>query len=266
MVFNAEREGFPVAFLISTRETEATFKLFFQAIKARAGVIVSKTFMSDMAPAFWNAWRVVMTECEHRLFCAWHFDKSLQENTRKFIPGDSAAAAHVYKQLRTVMEELDVTTFEAELPILMQDLEADPVTNGFALFFKHQYVHCSRSWAYCYRAFCGVNTNMSTENFHKQLKHNYMLGKVAKRLDTAIETLLNLTYDKGFERIITLCKGKCTKKLSALRQRHLQSLSLELMTGEIGTGPEVVCYVRERYDGSIHCGADHGRVRMQFTV
>ena len=64
------------------RATEETFKLFFQAIRAKCGTIQCETFMSDIAPQFYNAWRLVMGECPHRLHCAWHVDKSFQEICR----------------------------------------------------------------------------------------------------------------------------------------------------------------------------------------
>ena len=44
--------GFPVAFCYSNRVHEAIFTLFFNQTKTKVGIIKSKVFMSDDAPAF----------------------------------------------------------------------------------------------------------------------------------------------------------------------------------------------------------------------
>ncbi|XP_067136762.1 uncharacterized protein [Centruroides vittatus] len=38
-------------------------------------------------------------------------------------------------------------------------------------------------WAYCYRLYCGLNTNMHIENMHKCIKHTHLQGKRVKCLD-----------------------------------------------------------------------------------
>src|ERR1043165_5751812 len=89
MVLDGHREGYPVAFLYSNRQTEETFILFFQAIRAKSDIINCQTFMSDLAHGFYNAWRFVMGECNNRLFCAWHVSKCFWENVTRLVKGDS---------------------------------------------------------------------------------------------------------------------------------------------------------------------------------
>ena len=236
MVLDSNRQGFPVAFLYSNRETEQIFKLFFESIKAKSGIIRSNAFMSDMAPQFCSAWQNVMGECDHKLFCAWHVDKGFRENVRRLIKDNAERAVLLYKQLRAVMDEQDVVTFERLLPELLIEIENNPTTAEFAKFFKTYYVPHVKSWAYCYRSRCGINTNMHLERMHGIFKHIYQRGKKNKRLDSAIAALLSMVRDKQFDRITSLCKGKYTKKLSQLRDRHVSSLhcmNQELCTVEV---------------------------------
>lgn len=78
--------------------------------------------MSDMAPQFYNAWKVVMGEVPHRLFCAWHVDKSFRDNCRRLLANNSEKCIQVYKTVRTLMDEQDVNTFETMLPAVLSHL------------------------------------------------------------------------------------------------------------------------------------------------
>lgn len=97
MVLDSNRQGFPAAFLYSNKLTEETFSVFFRIIRSRCGVITCNCFMSDMAPQFYNAWKVVMNEVPHRLYCAWHVDKSFRENSRRLIVNRNEKVIQVYK-------------------------------------------------------------------------------------------------------------------------------------------------------------------------
>lgn len=97
--------GCPVAFCFSNREHETIFQLFFQQIKTKVGVIKSKVFMSDDAPAFYNAWVIVMGPVEHRLLCTWHVDRNWRENLNK-ISGGYEKKSLVYKTLSVVTNDI----------------------------------------------------------------------------------------------------------------------------------------------------------------
>uniref|UniRef100_A0A6P7FWK9 Uncharacterized protein LOC114334883 n=1 Tax=Diabrotica virgifera virgifera TaxID=50390 RepID=A0A6P7FWK9_DIAVI len=61
--------GCPVAYCFSNRSDEYIFTLFFDKLKEKIGIIKSSIFMSDDAPAFYNAWVSVMGKVDHRLLC-----------------------------------------------------------------------------------------------------------------------------------------------------------------------------------------------------
>lgn len=56
------------------------YQLFFNAAKSKVGIISTKLFMSDDAPAFYNAWLYVMGHVEHKILCIWHVDKNWRKN------------------------------------------------------------------------------------------------------------------------------------------------------------------------------------------
>lgn len=68
--------GCPVAFCISNRVDAVAMKAFFSAVKEQCGSISTDVFMSDDAPAFYNAWKDIMGPSKHRLLCTWHVDKA----------------------------------------------------------------------------------------------------------------------------------------------------------------------------------------------
>ncbi|GFY49166.1 MULE domain-containing protein [Trichonephila inaurata madagascariensis] len=55
LVVDEHKNGIPVAFCFSNRSSEDVFKIYFSAIKNTVGKIETTTFMTDDAPAFYNA-------------------------------------------------------------------------------------------------------------------------------------------------------------------------------------------------------------------
>lgn len=51
----------PVAHCFSNRIDKFIFKLFFNKLKEKVGVIFTQVFMSDDTPAFYNAWAEIMS-------------------------------------------------------------------------------------------------------------------------------------------------------------------------------------------------------------
>ena len=73
---------------------------------------------------------------------------------------------------------------------------------------------------------------MYVESFHRVLKHVYLKGKVNKRIDKCIHTLLLYAQDKAFDKLIKLHKGKATHRISSIVSRHMASRSIEQKTIE----------------------------------
>ena len=67
---------------------------------------------------------------------------------------------------------------------------------------------------------------MFVEAFHRVFKHEYLKGKVNKRVDTCLLHLLKFVRDKAFERLIKLTKGKATSRIKTIQARHKASLTL----------------------------------------
>lgn len=184
--------GCPVAFCLSNRSDEVVFQLFFDKIKNKVGIIHCKVFMTDDAPAFYNAWMKIMGSVEHKLLCTWHVDKNWRQNLNK-ISGGSEKKALVYKTLRTLLQMTSIDEFNIHINTIITELKQDNDTNKFGTYFEKHYSRQPECWAYCYQLRLGINTNIYLESFHKILKHIYLEGKRVKRLDKTITHLLNFS-------------------------------------------------------------------------
>ena len=162
------------------------------------------------------------------LFCTWHVDKAWKDKFRSKIKDDFLAAV-VYQMLRLILQQLDEGLFVEQLSGFMKQLE-NPGTNEFLVYFQTRWATNARQWAYCYRLGLGINTNMSTEAFHRVFKYNYLGGKYNKRVDVCLVNLLKFSRDQAFGRLIKLTKGKNSPKIQLIHARHKTSTAMDVNT------------------------------------
>jgi len=217
--------GCPAAFCFSNRVHETIFTLFFNQIKTKVGIIKSKVFMSDDAPAFYNAWVGVIGPAEHRLLCTWHVDRNWRDNLRK-ISGGSEKKSLVYKTLRVLLQIISIDEFKISLDQFINDLLEDKDTEAFGSYFVQHYSKRSEVWAYCYRLRLSINTNMYLESYHKVLKHIYLEGKKCKRLDKTINAVMKLARGSMFKRLIKVAKNASNSKSRKIHECHKSSESI----------------------------------------
>lgn len=216
-------EGFPVAFLWSIRQTEDVFKLFFSAIYERIGPLKTKTFISDDYPAFYNAWKSVFGPSKFYLLCDWHVKRAWSKNasTGHHIIRNLDKRNEVLNDLFLLSREVDKLTFNKLLEIFILKFSSDLETQDFVNYFLRNYDNRKEQWAACYRIGANINTNMAVERWHKDLKYNSDLkGKCGGRLDRAIHSLMKSLQLKLQGRLVSLERGKLTKKISLLRKAH----------------------------------------------
>lgn len=118
--------------------------------------------------------------------------------------------------------------FKLMLKASIDVLQEDDATKAFSKYFEKYYAKRAVSWAYCYRKWSGVNTNMHIERLHRTIKYLYLEGKKAKRLDKTIYMLMKFIRDRMFDRLIFLEKGKLTTKITLMRQRHKKSCEMDM--------------------------------------
>lgn len=127
-----------------------------------------------------------------------------------------------------LLQERDKATFHNLMQNFLSFCKEDPECLDFGAYFQQHYENNAERWAYCFRMYSGLNTNMHIERMHRTIKHLYLHGKHVKRLDKAISAILKFVRDKIFERLIIVHKGKVCTKLSDLRQRHKTSEMLDI--------------------------------------
>ena len=104
-------------------------------------------------------------------------------------------------------------------------------TVSFKKYFEWEWAPRKEQWAYCFRVGLGINTNEFVEAFHKAFKYQYLKGRTNKCLDDCLLNLLKYVRDKTFDCLIKLTKGKVTKHINIIQERHLRSLTLS--TGSV---------------------------------
>ncbi|KAJ8983606.1 hypothetical protein NQ317_004244 [Molorchus minor] len=205
LILDEFREGFPVAFMFSNRKDQFVFEVFFKVVKDTVNmkVINTKTFMTDMATVYYNAWISVMgCQSTGHLFCTWHVDKAWQQNLAKMK-----------------------MTSKKEFSEFLTVLYTDEATHEMHTYLKQYYFHNRRQWAYCYRKSRGINTNMFLESMHKVIKYSYLDGKKVKRMDRTLHSIQKYIRDKAANRINKLIKGKRSKQVDDIIKRHRNALS-----------------------------------------
>lgn len=219
MVVNSYGSGIPVAFCFSNRADTKLFRLYFDCIKSRTGLIKPDVFMSDDEPAFYNAWCTVMGDVPNQLLCTWHVQRNWFQNLKKIKTKQKRLV--VFKTLKVLQTEISEDLFKKGLKTFLGDLKGDSDTSAFYVYFSKTYCSRVQKWAYCFRQYLGINTNMYLESLHKTLKHHYLDGKKCKRLDKTINALLVLLRDKMFETLIKHTKNKMSSKTLCIRTSHM---------------------------------------------
>ena len=64
------RHGYPAAFCYSNQTDVSSMALFFSKIKGQVGEFSTRVFMSDDAASYYNAFKLIFGQVEHRLLCS----------------------------------------------------------------------------------------------------------------------------------------------------------------------------------------------------
>ena len=161
------------------------------------GNVKALWLMTDMAQQYYTAWSAVFGSGCKRLLCTWHVDRAWRGQLK--LINSKELQVTIYHNLRVLLEETDCNNFELLLKATTEQLWSNRVTQSFAAYFKQYFLQSKEEWATCYRKNAGINTNMYVESFHRVLKHVYLKGKVNKRIDKCIHTLLLYARDKAFD-------------------------------------------------------------------
>ncbi|GFQ80780.1 uncharacterized protein TNCT_333491 [Trichonephila clavata] len=221
-------EGFPVAWCISNREDFTALRKFFLLLKNNTETSITfNFFMSDDAPAFYNSWSDVFDFPGKKLLCYFHFDKAIRKKIEVLIK-NKMKACEVYKAISILFSETNEQIFRKMFEKFLNNLKEDSDTEGFYHYFLNKYNNREKEIAMCFRNGCKIRTNNHLESYHRDLKYNYLSGKVNKRLDFCLYKLMEFVKDKGCKRIVKLERGKISSKKKSIELRHAKSLNLDV--------------------------------------
>ena len=139
LVVDEYGEGFPVAWCISNRQDHLLLANFFTHLKANVGEITPAWLMTDDAEQFYTSWISVFGVGPRKLLCSWHAERAWR--TKLSLICDRESQAIVYHNLRLLMEETSIETFETLLEKTVIHLNSSNSTQQFAQYFIQNYIH-----------------------------------------------------------------------------------------------------------------------------
>ena len=200
--------------------------VFLQVVKEAIGYpLHDVVLMTDDTEVYSNAWNAVMGKPAHRLLCTWHIDRDWRKNL-KCVKGDSDFKAVIYKTVRSLMELTDADVFKEKAEQFFSAGMEDERTVEFTEYFWREYVARPELWEYCHRFGLKVHHNMHLEAMHRVIKHVHLQGRKVRRLDKSILALMKFMRAKMSDRLLKLHKGKWTRHIGGIRQRHQSCLKL----------------------------------------
>jgi hypothetical protein len=129
MVLDENRSGFASAYMFSSRIDTDAMTLFFSVIKELTGDLKCRSFMTDDANAYYNAWCKVMSPPENKLLCTWHV---IRNWNKKILTVNQEFRDHIRNSLHKIMKEIDEVTMEREAAAFVQFL-GETVMHPFIL-------------------------------------------------------------------------------------------------------------------------------------
>lgn len=262
MVLDDLDRGYPVCFMFSNKINESMIQVMYKFMKLNVDSFGCadcpgchwqvNTFISDIADYYYDAWNHVFLVPKIRLHCSWHvlrewkeylneisLEQILENNTDTRVTGKqlSEIKKQVYSLVESLMYELDEQRFADEMENF---LSPHPVLQFFQQYFMSYYEPRKQYWAYAFRKNAGISVNMILESFHETLKYSFLKKKKVKRLDTALEGILEYLNLQKEVQIIQEEIGCSSLKTQPIKDRHDQSrnenFEILMLEGEDGCG------------------------------
>jgi hypothetical protein len=208
VVIDEYGEGIPVAWMVTNREDIIMLTYFFEAIKAKAGDMSPRWFMSDDCETYYTAWQAVFGKESRKILCAWHLHRTWRRALNEHIK-EKKEQITIYHHLNLLLSE----RVESKFRVILQE-------------FLTYYCNRLQQWAPCYREGSSVNTNMYLESFHSLLKIIYMKHKQNKRIDQLMLMLMKIARDKAYERLYKLEIGKNSHRTSEVNKHHKRAIDM----------------------------------------
>uniref|UniRef100_A0A914W8R0 Zinc finger PHD-type domain-containing protein n=1 Tax=Plectus sambesii TaxID=2011161 RepID=A0A914W8R0_9BILA len=229
LVIDERQKGRPIAYYFCNAESEEELVPLFEGIKSRCGQLAPRIFMSDMAPAFFNAFTTVYGDATavKKLVCAFHVMKSWRK--RLYLDEhDASRRTKILLNLRVLTRWATREKFVQHLTALLSELTSMG-REDFRRYLEDNYLtdEMLATWAPYNRRNEVVNTNTALERFHNTLKGNYLNRSENRRLDYTVQALLKYTADLSRDVEIMASVPSCFRqfRLLATHRNHRKALS-----------------------------------------
>ncbi|CAL1285296.1 unnamed protein product [Larinioides sclopetarius] len=217
--------AFPVAFCLSNKVDKGVMLQFFESVKDSTGPLSFSYFMSDSEAFIHEAWKEVMEDDSHWLWCMWYVDNRIRIQLKVFR-GNVIKKAEAYKTMRTLLECQNANVFESMFKNYVETLKADPSSRNLGESINQRYGKHAHLWAYCYRKDIPLSTNIHLEVLHRIFQFCCREGR-KKRLDKFLFVVMKLVKYKMLDRLCNILDEEKTElAIEAINICHNEGLEL----------------------------------------
>ncbi|XP_055340964.1 uncharacterized protein LOC129590017 isoform X2 [Paramacrobiotus metropolitanus] len=183
MGIDAAERGFPVAHCIANHEDELTVSAFFKMLKEQILNFHAEWFLSDDAPAFFNAYQQVIGCNAKKILCTWH----VRKNVNQWLDRHARSFTDAKKRFGNIMYARGISEAEAESAELIRLVSTDKKVYSYL----SQYLERISEWSLPYRIGAAFSTSAFIESFHRVLKRVHLNAKTGLRIDELYGGLLD---------------------------------------------------------------------------
>lgn len=226
MLIDDMNEAIPVSFMVTNKNNPRKYLKFFESLKAKVPDISANALFTDDEKDVYTLWCLVFKEEPRHLWSNRFVDSDWRDNLVS-IP-DEDVQVSIYEKLYSYLESTDKDMLENSLDRYANELQANPMTNSFGVYFTSRYVNFQKFWAGCYgKQHIGINAQLNME---------LLFNKIA-------EFGLKRHFDRNlFVRVIQkllklFSENQCVRHSKL--QRQIQDLSTHHILG-MGVKPESI--------------------------
>lgn len=202
MVLDDDHQGFPCAFMLSSKIDKTIMKVFLDVVRKSSGCpMTPSVLISDIPDYRRTEWSAVMDlpESTEVLYSSWSVEEDLKRNLLKVKNDEERQGA--YEVVKKVIFEETPSAVSPMIEKTVEFLYENPSTELFGKYFKSKFADTSRKWALCLRNILQADASKSLESTHEILKFVYSVGQKSKKLEDCISVFMTCTRDQLQDRI-----------------------------------------------------------------
>lgn len=222
MLIDDMNEAVPVSFMVTNKHKPSKYLKFFESLKAKVSDMSANALFTDDENDVYTVWCLVFKEEPRHLWSNRFVDSDWRDNLVS-IP-DEDVQVSIYEKLYSYLESTDKDMLENSLDEYASELQANPITNTFGVYFTSRYVNFQKFWAGCYgKQYIGINAQLNMELLFNEIAEFGLKRHFDRNLFVRmIQRLLKLVSENQFVR-----HSKLQRQIKDLSTHHNLGMSVK---------------------------------------